>query len=71
MAGLQWAYDDILAKGRLGKALINTSLRGPRLQSLNAMVQTLHDNGVMVTAAAGNDNVSDPSASRGNGLAPN
>lgn len=57
MAGLQWAYDDILSKGRLGKALINISLGGPRLQAFNDLVQTLHNNGVMVTVSAGNENV--------------
>lgn len=57
MRGMQWAADDAAARGRRGRAVLNLSLGGEYSDAVNALVQAIADVGIVVVAAAGNENV--------------
>ncbi|KAH7305426.1 oryzin [Stachybotrys elegans] len=52
--GLAWTRDDVLAKSRVGKSVVNMSLGGSNSPTLNNAVQTLIDAGIPVVVASGN-----------------
>lgn len=58
MRGMQWAADDAVARGRAGRAVLNLSLGGEKSDAVNDLVQAISDAGIVVVAAAGNENVS-------------
>lgn len=60
MRGMQWAADDAVARGRRGRAVLNLSLGGEYSDAVNALVQAIADAGIVVVAAAGNENVRSP-----------
>lgn len=55
--GLDWTMRDILAKKRVGKAVINMSLTSSNSGTLNSAVQAVINNGVPVVTAAGNSDI--------------
>ncbi|RBR23749.1 uncharacterized protein FIESC28_03454 [Fusarium coffeatum] len=56
LAGVAWTVNDVVAKKRAGKAVINMSLSGSSSDIMNDAVQKAIDAGVPVIAAAGNMN---------------
>ncbi|CAJ0552362.1 Ff.00g063410.m01.CDS01 [Fusarium sp. VM40] len=56
LSGLSWTVNDVVAKKRAGKAVINMSLSGGSSQTLNDAVQKAIDAGIPVVVAAGNEN---------------
>lgn len=54
--GLQWAINDIVAKGRQSRAVINMSLGGSASTATDNMVKSAFDSGVLCVVAAGNEN---------------
>ncbi|KAJ4004005.1 hypothetical protein NW752_010913 [Fusarium irregulare] len=56
LAGVAWTVNDVVAKNRAGKAVINMSLSGSSSDIMNDAVQKAIDAGVPVVAAAGNSN---------------
>ncbi|KAL2798459.1 subtilisin-like protein [Aspergillus keveii] len=54
--GFNWAANDIVSKGRTGKAAINLSLGGGFSNSFNQAIDNAFDAGVLSVVAAGNDN---------------
>ncbi|KAF4332835.1 alkaline protease 1 [Fusarium beomiforme] len=56
IAGLSWTVNDVVAKKRAGKAVINMSLSGGNSAILNNAAQSAIDTGIPVVAAAGNSN---------------
>jgi subtilisin family serine protease len=54
--GVAWTAKDIVAKGRVGKSVVNMSLSSSTSAALNNAVQALIDAGIPVVAAAGNAN---------------
>ncbi|KAL4782826.1 peptidase S8/S53 domain-containing protein [Aspergillus varians] len=55
--GFNWAANDIVSKGRTGKAAINLSLGGSYSYAFNNAVEDAYAEGVLSVVAAGNDNV--------------
>ncbi|PKS12601.1 hypothetical protein jhhlp_000809 [Lomentospora prolificans] len=66
--GLSWAVQDIISKGRVGKAVINMSLGGDRSPALNWAVTSAYRRGVLVVAASGNSDL--PASSSSPGMTP-
>lgn len=64
--GVAWTVNDIVAKKRAGKAVINMSLSGASSEIMNDAVQKAIDAGVPVVAAAGNMNENAANWSPGN-----
>ncbi|EKJ79127.1 hypothetical protein FPSE_00728 [Fusarium pseudograminearum CS3096] len=64
--GVAWTVNDIVAKKRAGKAVINMSLSGGSSEIMNDAVQKAIDAGVPVVAAAGNMNDNAANWSPGN-----
>ncbi|KAM0345857.1 hypothetical protein ACHAPU_006211 [Fusarium lateritium] len=64
--GLAWTVNDVVAKKRAGKAVINMSLSGGSSQIMNDAVQKAIDAGIPVVAAAGNENRDAADGSPGN-----
>ncbi|CAG1982752.1 unnamed protein product [Fusarium graminearum] len=64
--GVAWTVNDIVAKKRAGKAVINMSLSGASSEIMNDVVQKAIDAGVPVVAAAGNMNENAANWSPGN-----
>jgi subtilisin family serine protease len=58
--GIDWALNDIVSKGRVGKSVVNMSLATTSSPTFNDAVQAMIDAGIPVAAAAGNSN--DPAA---------
>ncbi|KAF4548004.1 Alkaline protease-like protein [Elsinoe fawcettii] len=56
IAGVNWAIQDIIDKGRASKAVINMSLGGGYDQLTNDVITTAYNNNITVVVAAGNDN---------------
>lgn len=56
IAGISWTVNDVVAKKRAGKSVINMSLTGGSSTILNDAVQKAIDAGITVVAAAGNSN---------------
>jgi subtilisin family serine protease len=56
MDGISWAIDDIVARNRTGKAVVNLSLGGDRSLMVDDLVNDGAASGVVIVAAAGNDN---------------
>ncbi|KAL2823881.1 peptidase S8/S53 domain-containing protein [Aspergillus cavernicola] len=54
--GFNWAANDIVSKGRTGKAAINMSLGGGYSYAFNNAVENAFDEGVLSVVAAGNEN---------------
>lgn len=57
IAGIQWTVNDIVAKGRLGRAVICLPLGGSFSAALNSAVNSASAQGVPVIVPAGSDNV--------------
>ncbi|KAL8337736.1 hypothetical protein RB601_006826 [Gaeumannomyces tritici] len=57
MSGLSWAANDIVAKGRQSRAVINMSLGGPLSNAFDAAVNSAQSSGIFVAVASGNSNV--------------
>lgn len=55
IAGIQWAVDDAISKGRIGKAVANLSLGGPRSIAANQAAAAAVEAGLFLAVAAGND----------------
>ncbi|CAG8970714.1 hypothetical protein HYALB_00001495 [Hymenoscyphus albidus] len=55
--GLSFVNDDVTAKKRTGKAVVNMSVGGDLSRGVNSAVAALTKNGVIVVVAAGNENV--------------
>lgn len=55
--GFNWAVNDIVAKGRQAKSVINLSLGGPFSAAFNTAVNNAYSSGVLSAIAAGNSNV--------------
>ncbi|KAF2151174.1 oryzin precursor [Myriangium duriaei CBS 260.36] len=55
LAGFNWAVNDILAKGRTRKAIINVSTSGPRSKPVNKAVDSAFKVGVALITTAGNE----------------
>ncbi|KAF3482100.1 pen c 1 [Arthroderma uncinatum] len=53
--GLQWVVNDARNRGLLGRAVINFSVGGDIMTSVNNALTAAHNAGVFVSAAAGND----------------
>ncbi|KAI9162846.1 Alkaline proteinase [Paramyrothecium foliicola] len=66
LEGIQWTHDDIQAKGRVGKSVINMSLGSNSNPTINNAVQVLIDAGIPVVVAAGNENSPASESSPGN-----
>ncbi|KAF4991745.1 hypothetical protein FGRMN_7635 [Fusarium graminum] len=64
--GLAWTVNDVVAKNRAGKAVINMSLSGGSSEIMNTAVQKAIDAGIPVVAAAGNENRDAANGSPGN-----
>lgn len=56
VAGISFAIDDIIEKGRVGKAVISMSLGGPKSDATNKMIDDASAQGIISVAAAGNSN---------------
>ncbi|KAK3305929.1 serine protease [Chaetomium strumarium] len=56
LQGLDWAVADARQRGAAGRTVINMSLSGAYTQSVNDGVSAATDAGLIVVAAAGNDN---------------
>ncbi|OBS24582.1 hypothetical protein FPOA_05124 [Fusarium poae] len=56
LAGISWTVNDVVAKKRVGKSVINMSLSGASSTALNDAVQKAIDAGITVVVAAGNSN---------------
>jgi len=54
--GISWAIDDIIARNRTGKAVVNLSLGGGRSLVLDDLINDGVARGVVIVAAAGNEN---------------
>jgi subtilisin family serine protease len=54
--GLQWAANDIVAKGRIGTAVLNMSFGGGVLAAMDRAVAAAYAQGVMSVSCAMNDN---------------
>ncbi|KAI9369175.1 peptidase S8/S53 domain-containing protein [Aspergillus egyptiacus] len=54
--GFNWAANDIVSKGRTGRAAINMSLGGGYSYAFNMAVENAYDEGVLSVVAAGNEN---------------
>ncbi|KAM0278699.1 hypothetical protein ACHAQH_004992 [Verticillium albo-atrum] len=55
--GFNWAVNDIVSKGRVGRAVINLSLGGPASTAWTSAINAAFSSGVLSVAAAGNENV--------------
>ncbi|EAW10612.1 S8 family peptidase [Aspergillus clavatus NRRL 1] len=55
--GFNWAANDIVSKGRKGKAAINMSLGGGYSYAFNNAVESAYEQGVLSVVAAGNEGV--------------
>ncbi|KAL9058644.1 MAG: hypothetical protein Q9162_001651 [Coniocarpon cinnabarinum] len=55
LKGIEWATQDVAAKGRQGKSVANLSLGGPRGKALNRAVQAATEEGLAMFVAAGNE----------------
>ncbi|KAH7040946.1 peptidase S8/S53 domain-containing protein [Microdochium trichocladiopsis] len=55
LAGIQWAVNDVKAKGRANKSVANMSLGGSNSATMNNAVQAMVDAGITVAVAAGNE----------------
>jgi oryzin len=56
ISGVSWAVNDIVSKGRVGKAVINMSLGGSNSDATNNAVQAAIDSSIAVVVSAGNEN---------------
>lgn len=56
VAGIEWAVNDATANHPNSPSVISMSLGGGRNTAVNSAVAAAHDAGVVVVAAAGNDN---------------
>ncbi|KAH7015500.1 peptidase S8/S53 domain-containing protein [Ilyonectria destructans] len=54
LSGFNWAVDDIVSKGRTGRAAINLSLGGPAQQTWTTAINAAYNSGVLSVVAAGN-----------------
>ncbi|CAI6090477.1 hypothetical protein V2G26_005958 [Clonostachys chloroleuca] len=53
--GIAWAFDDIIAKNRVGKAVLSMSLGGTYSPTMNRILKNAARHGIIPVAAAGND----------------
>jgi oryzin len=56
IAGIEWAANDIVSKGRANTAVINMSLGGPASTAFDRVVAAAYNRGVLSVVAAGNEN---------------
>ncbi|KAH8663271.1 subtilase [Ilyonectria robusta] len=61
LAGFDWAFNDIIAKKRVGRSVINLSLGGSSSRAWNAAIEAAFKRGVLSVAAAGNGDNGKPS----------
>ncbi|GIZ46915.1 hypothetical protein CKM354_001002100 [Cercospora kikuchii] len=57
LAGIDWAYRDMFRTGLRGLSVLNLSLGGPSNAQFNAAVNAAGKDGLIIVAAAGNDNI--------------
>ncbi|KAI9900846.1 hypothetical protein N3K66_005108 [Trichothecium roseum] len=55
--GFQWAVDDIIAKDRVGRAVLNLSLGGPASNVWDDIINAAYELGILSIAASGNTNI--------------
>ena len=68
LKGMQWVVNDVKAKGRSGKAVLNMSLGGSKSDAVNRAIEALDEAGVVSVVAAGNE--SQDTANTSPGSAP-
>nr|XP_036575155.1 Alkaline protease 1-like protein 3 [Colletotrichum truncatum]KAF6781682.1 Alkaline protease 1-like protein 3 [Colletotrichum truncatum] len=68
LQGYQWAVQDIIAKGRESRSVINMSLGGPSSVAYNNAVKAAFEAGVLSVVASGNENL--PASTRSPASAP-
>ncbi|TQS34502.1 hypothetical protein Golomagni_05111 [Golovinomyces magnicellulatus] len=56
LQGIQYVAADVMRRGIAGKAVVNISIGGPKSEALNAAIEALNKDGVVVVVAAGNSN---------------
>ncbi|KAH6675400.1 serine proteinase [Plectosphaerella plurivora] len=56
IGGINWAVNDIVAKGRASRSVINLSLGGPSQQVYTDAIRAAYNSGVLSVVAAGNGN---------------
>lgn len=61
IAGIQWTVNDILTKGRVGRAVICLPLGGSFSAAMNSAVNSASAQGVPVIVPAGSENVNSSS----------
>ncbi|RGP81465.1 hypothetical protein FLONG3_403 [Fusarium longipes] len=57
LAGITWTVNDILAKKRVGKSVVNMSISTTNSAIMNNAVKSMIDSGIPVVVAAGNYNI--------------
>ncbi|RKF71372.1 Subtilisin-like protease 2 [Golovinomyces cichoracearum] len=56
LQGIQYVAADVMKRGIAGKAVVNVSIGGPKSEALNAAIEAITKDGVVVVVAAGNSN---------------
>ncbi|RKF74024.1 Subtilisin-like protease 2 [Golovinomyces cichoracearum] len=56
LQGIQYVAADVMRRGIAGKAVVNVSIGGPKSEALNAAIEAITEDGVVVVVAAGNSN---------------